>query len=87
MRCWLAVKDTHTGPVDYPFESAKWGQEGGMTKLQDEIAASFLKKLEASEDVAPEMIDELKKLLSTGKKLKAPDLVKIFAPPAGGQVK
>jgi hypothetical protein len=33
------------------------------------------------------MIDELRELLSSEKKLKADDLVKVFSPRAGGDVK
>lgn len=58
-----------------------------MAKLQDEIADSFLEKLKESSDVTPEMIDGLRELLSAKKTLKADDLVKVFAPPAGGDVK
>lgn len=58
-----------------------------MTKLQDEIANKFLEELSESEDVTPEMIAGLRVLISAKKKLKADDLVKVFAPPAGGIVK
>ena len=58
-----------------------------MAKLQGEIANAFLVKLEASPDVTPEMIDGLRLLLSGKKKLKAEDLVKVFSPSAGGDVK
>lgn len=58
-----------------------------MAKLQDEIAEIFLAKLKDSADLTPEMIDGLRKLLSAEKKLKVDDLVKVFSPPAGGDVK
>lgn len=58
-----------------------------MAKLQDAIADTFLKKLKESPDVTPEMVDGLRKLLSAKKKLKADDMVKVFSPPAGGDVK
>lgn len=58
-----------------------------MAKLQDEIANKFLEKLKDSPDITPEMIDGLRQLLTGKKKLKADDLVKILAPPAGGDVK
>ncbi|MEX2181913.1 MAG: hypothetical protein WD771_07715 [Gemmatimonadaceae bacterium] len=58
-----------------------------MAKLQDEIAETFLEKLKESPDVTPEMVTALRELLSAKKKLKADDLVKVFSPPAGGDVK
>lgn len=58
-----------------------------MGKLQDDIADSFLEKLKKSPDVTPEMVDGLRELLSARKKLRPDDLVKVFSPPAGGDVK
>jgi hypothetical protein len=58
-----------------------------MAKLQNEIADTFLEKLKASPDITPEMVAALRKLLSATKKLKVDDLVKVFSPPAGGDVK
>lgn len=58
-----------------------------MVKLQAEIANTFLEKLSESQDVTPEMIERLRALLSAKKKLKADDLVEVFLPPAGGDVR
>ena len=58
-----------------------------MAKLEDEIAKTFLEKLKESPDVTPKIIDGLRDLLSGKKKLKVDDLVKVFAPPQGGDVK
>ena len=58
-----------------------------MAKLQDEIADTFLEKLKESPDVTPEMVAALRELLSAKNKLKADDLVNVFSPPAGGDVK
>jgi len=58
-----------------------------MAKLQSEIADSLLEKLEESPDVTPEMVAALRALLAAGKKLKADDLVKVFSPPPGGDVR
>ena len=58
-----------------------------MVKLQDKIAHTFLEKLKESPDVMPEMVDALRELLSGKKKLNADDLVKVFSPAAGGDVK
>jgi len=58
-----------------------------MAKLQNVIADTFLEKLKESPDVTPEMVAALRELLSATKKLKADDLVKVFSPPAGGDVK
>ena len=58
-----------------------------MAKLQDEVAEAFLEKLQDAPDLTQEMIDGLRQLLSDKKKLKADDLVKVFSPQAGGDVK
>lgn len=58
-----------------------------QVKLQHDIAQTFLEKLKESPDVTPEMVDALRELLSAEKKLKADDFVKVFSPPAGGDVK
>lgn len=58
-----------------------------MAKLQNEIADTFLEKLKVSPDVTPEMVLALRKLLFAMKKLTADDLVKVFSPPPGGDVK
>jgi len=58
-----------------------------MARLQDEIADTFLEKLRESSDVTPAMIGALRELLSGKKKLKADDLVKVFAPQSGREVK
>jgi len=58
-----------------------------MAKLQDEIAERFLEKLGESQDVTPEMIERLRALLSARKKLNSDDLLEVFSPPTGGDVK
>lgn len=58
-----------------------------MVKLHDEIADTFLEQLKESSDVTPAMIDALRELLSGKKKLKADDLVNVFASQSGGEVK
>ena len=58
-----------------------------MAKLQDKIAETFLEKLEESPDVTRDMVDALRKLMSAKTKLKADDLVRVFSPPPGGDVK
>lgn len=57
-----------------------------MAKLQDEIANTFLDELKESSDITPQMVEGLRELLSGKKKLKVDDLVKVFAPPRGGDV-
>ena len=57
-----------------------------MAKLQDEIADTFLEKLDECPDVTPEMVETLRKLLSAKKKLKVDDLVEVFSPRAGGDI-
>jgi hypothetical protein len=58
-----------------------------MPTLQEQIAEKFLAKLADSKDVDAEKIDQLRTLLANSKKPKAHDLVKIFALPAGGDLK
>lgn len=58
-----------------------------MAKLQGEIADTFLEKLKDSPDVTAEMVEGLRELLFSNKKMRADDLVKVFSPPAGGDVK
>lgn len=58
-----------------------------MATLQQQIAEQFLAKLAESKDVDAEKIDQLRKLLADGKKLKADDLVKLFSLPVGGDLK
>jgi hypothetical protein len=58
-----------------------------MATLQKIIADKFLVKLSESKDVDAESIEQLRILLSEGKKLKADDLVRLFSTPVGGQIK
>jgi hypothetical protein len=58
-----------------------------MARLQDEIADTFVEKLAESSDVTPQMIDALRALLAQNKKVKADDLVNVFSPTAGGDLK
>lgn len=58
-----------------------------MAKIEHKIADAFLEKLKESPDISPAMIDQLRGLISSGKKLKADELVRVFSPPAGGDVK
>lgn len=58
-----------------------------MATLQNQIADRFLEKLTHRQEVDAAQLDELKNLLSEGKKVKAEDLVRIFSAPAGGDIK
>lgn len=58
-----------------------------MATLQQQITEKFLKKLAESKKVHAELIDQLRSLLTDGKKLKAEDVVKVFSLPAGGDLK
>ena len=58
-----------------------------MATLQQRIAEKFLTKLTDSNQVDPEQITQLRRLLTDGKKLKAEDLVKIFSRHPGGDLK
>jgi hypothetical protein len=57
-----------------------------MATIQQQIAAQFLAKLEESKDIDAGKIEQLRKLLADGKKLKPDDFVKVFSAPAGGDV-
>ena len=58
-----------------------------MPTLQQQITEKFLAMLAESKDVDAEKIDQIRSLLTSSKKLKADDLVKIFSLPAGGDLK
>lgn len=47
--------------------------------LQDEIAETFLEELKASPEVASEVVEALRQLLSNEKKLDADDLIQLFS--------
>ena len=52
-----------------------------MSTLPNEIAEKFLSDLLDSEDVTEQQVAALRALMESKKKLKADDLVAIFAPP------
>jgi hypothetical protein len=58
-----------------------------MPTLQQQIAKKFLAKLAESKDVHSETVDQLRTLLSAGKKPKADEIVKVFQHPGGSNVK
>jgi hypothetical protein len=58
-----------------------------MATLYQEIAEKVLKKLADSKSMEPERIEQLRILLSEGKKAKADEFVKIFSAPVGGDLK
>jgi hypothetical protein len=58
-----------------------------MATLQQEIAESFLTKLEESEHVDSQQVEQLRALLTDTKKPKADDILKILSPTGGGDVK
>jgi hypothetical protein len=58
-----------------------------MATLQQQIAEKFLTKLAESKRVDAEIIDQLRRLFTDNKKLKADDLVKIFSLSAGEDLK
>ena len=49
-----------------------------MAKIQEEILDAFFEKLNDSETVDKEMIDGLRALLSSDKKLKADEIAAVF---------
>ena len=58
-----------------------------MTTLQEQIAQLFLAALSGSKEVDAEKLEHLRTLLATNKRPKAEDFIKIFALPAGGELK
>jgi hypothetical protein len=58
-----------------------------VPNLQHQIADKFLARLSASAEVDAEKIEQLRIVLADPKRLKADEFVKIFATPAGGDIK
>jgi hypothetical protein len=58
-----------------------------MPTLQQQVAEKFMTKLAETGTLEPERIEQLRGLLAGGKKVKAEELVKLFASPAGGDIK
>ena len=58
-----------------------------MANLQQQIAEKFLAALAESGDIDAEKIDQLRQLLTRGKKPKADEFIRVFTAPAGGEVK
>jgi hypothetical protein len=58
-----------------------------MATIHQKIVTSFLAKLSQAGEIEAETIDQLRVLLADSRKLKAEDLVKVFAQPAGGDLK
>lgn len=50
-----------------------------MPKIQDEILDTFLHELEKTEGFTAQRVEKLRALFRSGKKPKAPDLVKILS--------
>jgi hypothetical protein len=58
-----------------------------MENLQQEIANTFFEELKESPNISPAILDQLRVLLSSDKKIKADDLVNIFSPPPIDDIK
>jgi hypothetical protein len=58
-----------------------------MPTLQQQITEKFLRKLAESDEVDAPKIEKLRILLSENKRAKVEDFVKIFAAPAGEDLK
>ena len=50
-----------------------------MPKIQDEILDTFFQELEKTEGFTAQRVEKLRDLFKSGKKPKAPDLVKILS--------
>ena len=58
-----------------------------MSTLHQQIASKFLERLTTSKQIDVGKIEQLRRLLTDGKKSKADDFLKIFLLPSGGDVK
>jgi hypothetical protein len=58
-----------------------------MKTVHQQIVATFLSTLGESEVVDAQTLRELGDLMTTGKKIKPDELVRIFSEPKGGDVK
>jgi hypothetical protein len=58
-----------------------------MATLQQQIADKFLARLAESKEISAEKIEKLKLALSSDKKPKAEDYIKIFSEPDHGELK
>ncbi len=58
-----------------------------MPTLQQQIAEAFLAKLATSRAFDAVMLDQLRRIVTSGTKPKPDDLIKIFSANAGGDLK
>lgn len=58
-----------------------------MSTLQQKIAENFIARLAETKEIDAKKLAQIKALLSTGKKPKVEDFVKVFQAPAGGDIK
>lgn len=79
----LPAKQLYATIVPIPGGNT-WGY---MATLQQDIATKFISALEEGKEVDSDKIEEIRKLLSDDKKIKADDFVRILSTPAGGEVK
>jgi hypothetical protein len=57
-----------------------------MATIQQTISEKFLQRLVGSKDIDPGQIEQLRALLSEGKKPKPEDFVRVFSAPPGGDL-
>ena len=67
--------------------NARQERTAAVPTIQQQVAEKFLAKLAESGTLEPERIEQFRVLLSSGKKVKAEELVKLFLAPAGGDIK
>ncbi len=58
-----------------------------MATLQQQIAEAFLTKLAEAKSFDPAMVEQLRRAMTSGRKPKADDFIKIFSAPQGGDLK
>jgi hypothetical protein len=81
------LKPLQGAPLSRHLRLCVKGSGAIMATLQQQIADKFLAKFAESKDVDAEKIEQLRRLLTNGKTLKAEEFVKIFSLPDGGDLK
>lgn len=67
--------------------NARQERTAAVPTIQQQVAEKFLAKLAETATLEPDRIEQFRVLLSSGKKVKAEELVKLFSAPAGGDIK
>ena len=82
----LEYKVSHQQSAGSPL-TQEVAYNADMPTLQQKIAETFLEKLGDAKEIDAAKLTQIKALLSSEKKPKAEDFVKVFSLPASGDVK